>query len=102
VGPSFQGIWGRKVEVHTGKQERSLVSDETYLRRSIMEPGADIVEGYPAVMPPFAGVLTEEEVKLIIDFFRTGGKVVVDDAYLRESIQAPSAAVAIESLPFKG
>ena len=148
VGPSFQGIWGRKVEVHTGKQERSLVADETYLRRSIMEPGADIVDGYPPVMPPFAGVLTEEEVKLIIDFFRTGGKdsaqpgavqldgaklakekgclgchsvdgtagvgpsfkgiygtkirvtrggkpaeVVVDDAYLRESILAPSAAV---------
>jgi cytochrome c oxidase subunit II len=71
VGPSFQGIWGRSVEVHTGKVERKLVSDETYLRRSIVDPSADVVEGYPAVMPSFAGVLTEEEVRLLMDLFRT-------------------------------
>jgi cytochrome c oxidase subunit II len=71
VGPSFQGIWGRSVEVHTGKVERKLVSDETYLRRSIVDPSADVVKGYPAVMPSFAGVLTEEEVRLLIDLFRT-------------------------------
>jgi cytochrome c oxidase subunit 2 len=80
VGPSFQGIWGRQVQVSTGGKKRTLVSDEAYLRRSIMEPGADIVEGYPAVMPPFAAVLTEEEVRLIIDFFRTGGKVAAQGA----------------------
>jgi cytochrome c oxidase subunit 2 len=143
VGPSFQGIWGRQVTVLTGKVERTIVSDESYLRRSIVEPAADLVKGYPSVMPPFAGVLTEEEVRLLIDLFRTGatdaakvdgatlarekgclgchsldgsrgvgpsfkglfgakvrvtrgGKLLTvpaDDAYLRESILAPSAAV---------
>ena len=147
VGPSFQGIWGRQAEVKTGKLEHKVVSDEAYLRRSIVEPSADIVQGYPAIMPAFAGVLTEEEVRLLIDFFRSGGKdvaagaapldgaklakekgclgchsldgskgvgpslkgifgtkvrvvrggkpgeVVVDEAYLKESILKPSAAV---------
>jgi cytochrome c oxidase subunit II len=74
AGPSFQGIWGRKVAVVTGGKAHGIVSDEGYLRRSIVEPGADLVEGYPAIMPPFAGVLTEAEVRLIMDFFRTGGK----------------------------
>jgi cytochrome c oxidase subunit II len=73
MGPTFQGIWGRQVEVQTGKQKHKVVADEAYLRRSIVEPGADLVEGYPPVMPAFAGVLTEEEVRLIIDYFRTGG-----------------------------
>ena len=145
VGPTFQGIWGRNETVVTGKTEHAIVADEPYLRRSIMEPAADLVKGYPAVMPPFAGVVTEPEVRLIIDFFRSGGKdvaapqpdgaklakekgclgchsldgstgvgpsfrglygsqvrvtrdgkpaeVTADDAYLRESIRKPAAAV---------
>lgn len=84
VGPSFQGIWGRTVEVKTGTVEHKVVADEAYLRRSIMEPSADIVEEYPPVMPPFAGAITEEEVRLIIDYFKTSDKqaVTVDGARL--------------------
>jgi len=77
VGPSFRGIWGRSVKVLTGKLERILVADENYLRRSIVEPAADLVDDYPPVMPSFAGVLTEEEVRLIIDLFRTSARQVV-------------------------
>lgn len=71
VGPSFKGLWGREAEVRTGGREHEVVVDEAYVRRSLFDPGADVVEGYPNVMPPFAGVLTEAEVATIVDYFKT-------------------------------
>jgi cytochrome c oxidase subunit 2 len=68
VGPTFKGIWGRSVTVMTGGAERSVPADEAYLRRSIQEPGADLVKGFPPIMPPFT--LKEEELKAIIDYLK--------------------------------
>jgi len=68
VGPTFKGIWGRSVTVVTGGAERTVPADEAYLRRSIREPGADIVKGFPPIMPPFT--LKEEELKAIMDYLK--------------------------------
>lgn len=73
IGPTLKGIWGRKVTVLTGGVERTVTADSAYLQRSILEPNADIVKGFPAIMPPFKGVLKDTEVSQIIDFFRNGG-----------------------------
>lgn len=68
IGPSLKGIWGRKEIVLTNGAERSITVDEPYLRRSLLEPNADIVKGFQPVMPPFA--LKEDEIKTIVDFFK--------------------------------
>ncbi len=73
VGPSFKGIWGRRVSVVTGGAERTISVDEAYLRRSILEPQADLVKGFPPVMPPFKDVLKEDEIKQIVDYLHSGG-----------------------------
>lgn len=73
VGPTFKGIWGRKETVVTSGAERTITVDEAYVRRSILEPQADIVKGFPPVMPPFKGVLKDAEIGQIIEFFRSGG-----------------------------
>ena len=73
VGPGFKGIWGRNVTVITNGTERAITVDEAYLRRSILEPQADVVKGFPPVMPPFKDVLKEDEIKIIIDFLRSNG-----------------------------
>jgi cytochrome c oxidase subunit II len=73
AGPTLQGIWGRQVTVLTGGKERTLTADETYLRRSILEPNADVVKGFPASMPSYTGSLKDEEVGAIIDFLKRGG-----------------------------
>ena len=73
VGPTFKGIWGRPVTVLTGGKERTATVDEAYLRKSIMEPNAEVVKGFPAVMPSFAGVLKESDITAIIGFLRSGG-----------------------------
>lgn len=75
VGPTLKGIWGRSVTVLSDGQERHITVDEAYLRRSLLEPNADVVKGFQPIMPPFAGVLKEGEIKGIIDYLRTGGTV---------------------------
>jgi cytochrome c oxidase subunit 2 len=68
VGPSFKGIWGRSVTVVTSGAVRTITVDEAYLRRSILEPGADVVKGFPAIMPPFS--LKAEELAAIMAYLK--------------------------------
>jgi cytochrome c oxidase subunit 2 len=68
VGPTFKGIWGRSVTVVTNGAARTITVDEVYLRLSILEPGADIVKGFPPIMPPFS--LKEEELKAIVEYLK--------------------------------
>lgn len=71
IGPSYKGIFGHTVKVQTGDQEREVLVDEEYIRRSILEPKADVVVGYDPVMPPMAGQITDEEIDILIEYFKT-------------------------------
>jgi cytochrome c oxidase subunit 2 len=70
VGPTYQGIFGRSLTVVTNGEKRQLVADEDYLRRSVLQPNADIVEGYEPLMPRQEGI-TEEEIRAIIEYLKT-------------------------------
>jgi cytochrome c oxidase subunit 2 len=72
VGPSFKGIWGKTETVITGREERQIVVDEEYIRRSIYEPNADIVDGFnKGLMITYEGQLTEDDVDNIIEYLKT-------------------------------
>ncbi|MBF0501153.1 MAG: cytochrome c oxidase subunit II [Candidatus Riflebacteria bacterium] len=60
AGPTFKGIFGRKTFVIKGGQEESLTADEAYLRRSILDPKAEIVKGFPDLMPPPMDISPED------------------------------------------
>ncbi len=69
VGPSFKGVWGTSHAVEGGG---TVTVDEDYIRESLMTPNAKIVAGFkPGLMPAFAGQLTEDEIKQIIEFIKT-------------------------------
>lgn len=68
IGPTFKGLFGSKVKVTTGGKAREVVVDEEYIRKSELEPNADIVEGFQPVMPK--SVLKEEEIKALIEFIK--------------------------------
>jgi cytochrome c oxidase subunit 2 len=70
VGPTLKGIWDRKVTVLTNGVERTIPVDEAYLRQCILDPKANVVKGFPPIMPSFAGVLKPEEVTAIINTIR--------------------------------
>lgn len=72
TGPTLEGIFGRKVTVITEGQEREITVDTDYLRRSILDPNADIVKGFQAIMPSFEGRVSEDELQTMIEFLRAG------------------------------
>jgi len=70
VGPTVKGLFGKTVTVITDGKERQVVADETYLRKSLLEPNADVVKGFPPIMPSQKGLITDEEVEGIIRYIK--------------------------------
>jgi len=48
VGPSFKGLYGRMEKTSAG----DMMVDDAYLKESMLQPMAKIVDGYPPAMPP--------------------------------------------------
>ena len=70
VGPSFKDIYNRKTKIIKDGKTIEVVADEAYLKTSILNPKDEIVEGYPNIMPPFTGILKDEEVDAIIEYLK--------------------------------
>lgn len=68
VGPTWKGLYGKEEVVVTDGEKRTVTVDEEYIRRSIEEPNADIVEGYPPSMP--AVELSDDEVSALVDLIK--------------------------------
>jgi cytochrome c oxidase subunit 2 len=69
VGPTFKGLFGSKRTVVADGEETEVLADEVYLTRSIREPAAEVVKGYPPAMPP--GMLTDQELKRVLAYMKT-------------------------------
>lgn len=70
VGPTLKGLFGSKVVVSTAGVQRTVVADSAYIYKSIVDPGADIVSGFPNTMPPSKDVVSEAEIGWIIDYLK--------------------------------
>jgi len=68
IGPTFKGLFGRSEQLTGGG---TVVVDEQYLRESILEPQAKIVQGYQPVMPTYKGTLTERQLNGVIEYIKT-------------------------------
>jgi len=68
VGPTFKGLYGIERKFADGTK---TTADDNYLRESILNSMAKIVEGYPPAMPLYQGQLEEEEVAAIIDYIKS-------------------------------
>lgn len=68
LAPSFKGIVGTKRIVLTDGEEREVIVDEEYIRRSILYPNADIVKGFAfGMMPSQTYNLNEEELEIVVE-----------------------------------
>lgn len=67
-GPTFKGIWQRDRVVLVNGREQTVPTDVGYLSRSILQPNAEIVKGYPGVMPVYEGRVTEDELNELLNY----------------------------------
>jgi len=77
VGPTLRGLAGAKVKVRdpaTGKT-REVKATADYLRESILEPNALLVEGYPEnLMPPIGATFTPAQIDALVDYILKASK----------------------------
>ncbi|PYR95215.1 MAG: cytochrome c oxidase subunit II [Acidobacteria bacterium] len=69
-GPVLKGAYGKPVELEGGG---TVVMDDAYLRESILMPTAKVVRGFQPIMPPFQGLVTEEQLLQLIAYVKSLG-----------------------------
>jgi cytochrome c oxidase subunit 2 len=70
VGPTFKGVLGRKEIVIREGKEREIRVDEAFIKQTLLTPELDRVKGFPPIMPPQKGLLTDNEIKEIIEYLK--------------------------------
>jgi cytochrome c oxidase subunit 2 len=66
--PTFFNLFGSTAQI---KGAGSVVVDENYIRESVLEPQAKIVEGFAPVMPTYAGRLSDKDITGLIEYIKT-------------------------------
>ena len=70
-GPVLAGIYGKSIELQGGG---TVTVDDGYIRESIVNPQAKIVNGFQPIMPTFQGLVTEEQLLQLIAYVRSVGQ----------------------------
>ncbi len=68
LGPSWAGVYMQELALQDGSR---VVADPEYLTRSMMDPDAQLREGFSAIMPSYQGVLEAPEVAALVALIRT-------------------------------
>ena len=92
VAPLLDGCFGRKVILQDGS---SVLSDEAYLRESILDPTAQIVAGYAPLMPSYRDKLTDTELSRLVDYLKSLPAAPVSEAPAGSS-QPPASGEVVD------
>jgi cytochrome c oxidase subunit 2 len=68
IGPTWVDLYLRQERLKDGT---TVVADEAYLTRSMMDPGAQIVAGYQNVMPTYQGKLAPPQVAALVEYIKS-------------------------------
>ncbi len=94
-GPSLIGLFGSQVKIKNGG---SVIADDAYMRKSILEPNDQIADGYQQIMPSYKDQFSEEQVLDILEYIKsigsgnshTAGKKAID---VTKGLNKPSATI---------
>lgn len=70
VGPPLDGLFGRTEQTNVGP----VVVDDNYIRESILEPNAKIVQGFDPKMPTYKGRIKDDQLGWLIDYMKSIGQ----------------------------
>ncbi len=71
IGPTWKGVYGTTETVVTAGQERAVTVDDEYIKRSMLEPTADVVKGYQPLMPSQQGMVNESEIMALTQYIKS-------------------------------
>jgi cytochrome c oxidase subunit II len=72
VGPTYLNLFGKQEVVNRNGTETTITVDEEYIKRSIYDPNADIVKGYPkGLMQSYKGKISDADVAKIIEYLKS-------------------------------
>ena len=66
VGPSWKGLYGKQETLADGSV---VLADDAYLKRAIRDPAAQVVKGYPPIMPKTE--LNDDELAALMAFIKS-------------------------------
>jgi cytochrome c oxidase subunit II len=88
-GPNLQGVFGKPVLLEDG---RTVTADENYIRESILDPGAKVVNGFKPVMPTFQGLVSEEQLNALVAYVKSLAQPGQAGARTSTAMAAPESA----------
>ena len=70
IGPTLKGLFGKSVIVLKDGKEQKVQANDAYLKKSLIEPNAEIVKGFPPIMPSQKGLISEEEINELVRYMK--------------------------------
>jgi len=67
-GPSLIEVFNKPVKLTSGEE---VLVDEAYVRESILQPKAQVVAGFEAIMPIYEGQISEETILQLITYVKS-------------------------------
>jgi cytochrome c oxidase subunit II len=71
VGPSFKGLYGKRLGASTGAPGREVTIDDAFIRDAIHSHGKDAISSSSSTIPPLGIKLSEQEIEDIIHYLRS-------------------------------
>ena len=62
------------------KDGQTIVSDDNYIRESILDPQVSLIAGFEPVMPTYQGKFKDKEITMLIAYFKSISKHFAGDA----------------------
>jgi cytochrome c oxidase subunit II len=91
-GPNLVGVYGSHVTLNNGQ---TVAADEGYLRQAILNPSANVRQGYAPIMPTYQGQISEEGVIALVEYIRN----LNADYRLQQTLNTTSFPPSIEGKP---
>ncbi len=95
--PTMALLYGSDVKVWRNGKLETDKADDTYIRESIVDPNAAIVDGYQPLMPSFQGQLSEEQIRQLIEYIKSLGVQSGRADEYKMSNRYPPAPIQTES-----
>jgi cytochrome c oxidase subunit 2 len=68
VGPTWQGLFGSQRPLESGD---TVVADEAYIRKAILDPTAQVTQGFPNIMPAAYTMLSDQDLEALVAYIES-------------------------------